>query len=217
MKIFKKIYNYILFRLKYRNNLEYWNERVEKYGDKSVLNGNNMDYELSTTERQVDIIFPIIKENLIGNEKIILDYGCGPGRFTKKLASLIDGEAIGVDPMIKLLQKSEINVKYFLLKDGIIPIANNYIDVIFICLVLGGIEDKYLMKTKSEINRVIKANGLIVIIEKIVNKEKNLESHWKGRTADNYQKLFDDFNLKLINTYIDCNETIGIFVGRYIK
>ncbi len=43
---------------------------------------------------QKDRLFPVLRDQLTGGERTILDFGCGPGRFTPDLAQMIDGKAV---------------------------------------------------------------------------------------------------------------------------
>ena len=146
------------------SDIEYWQARVKKYGRRSVLNIEHRDdaYDRVTADQKARI-FPLFESQLCGDERTILDFGCGPGRFTPDLAKLVQGCCIGVDPIedfLDIAPRSEY-AEYLLLHNGVIPLLDSSIDVIWICLVLGGITtESELERTASEINRVLKENGL---------------------------------------------------------
>jgi len=107
--------NFLFTKNKQLPAIEYWEKRVEQYGKRAVLNIGHPEEEMDMiTQMQKDTIFPFLKECLRGTEKLALDLGCGPGRFTSDLATIIHGYAIGVDPikyLIDLAPKNE-NVEY---------------------------------------------------------------------------------------------------------
>ncbi|NJL58326.1 MAG: class I SAM-dependent methyltransferase [Desulfobacteraceae bacterium] len=127
---------------------------------------------------------------LIGNEKVILDFGCGTGRFTPDLAKIINGKAIGIDPIRYLIDMAPkiINVEYLLCKEGQIPLPENSVDVVWSCLVLGGINGKSLNKSIEEIDRVLKTGGLLFIVEN--TSEKKDGEFWFFRQFTDYKKFF---------------------------
>lgn len=117
-----------------------WSERAKRYGVRGVLNLGHREGEIEeVTQRQKEEIFPHLESALNGTEERILDYGCGPGRFTSALAKLIRGTAVGVDPtqhFLNLAPQSH-DVTYHLMRDSVVPQEDKYFDVVWICLVLG--------------------------------------------------------------------------------
>ena len=123
------------------SSLAYWEERSKQYGRKSVLNLGHLKEEFETvTENQKKILFPLFKQQLSGREKSILDFGCGPGRFTLDLAELIHGYAVGADPIKHLLDLApgKEDACYIQIEENNIPLGSDSVDIIWICLVLGG-------------------------------------------------------------------------------
>lgn len=210
------IYNLIFKNKKKISHIEYWRKRARQYSERSVINIGHSEGEVeAVTKMQKETIFPYLKKQLTGREKLILDFGCGPGRFTCDLAAMIQGKAIGVDPiryLIDLAPKNE-NVEYRLMKEGVIPVNDASMDVVWICLVLGGITDDDLLRsTMFEIKRVSKMDGLIFLVEN--TSEKKSGDYWKFRPVKTYQTLFDFIELKHISDYFDLGERISIMAGR---
>lgn len=166
------------------------------------------------TERQAQEIFPFLESQLTGNEQIALDFGCGAGRFTARLAKTIRGSSIGVDPtklLIEIAKTSSPENEFRLLENGQIPYPEKYFDVVFINLVLGGIPENGLQKTVVEIERVLKTDGKICMVENISNLPD--APHWFFRSADFYESLFPNYPLKLAKVFQDAGEQIGVFVS----
>ena len=199
--------------------IAYWEDRAQKYGERSVLNLTHSTEEMKLVKgAQIDSIFPHLKKELNGSEKTLLDFGCGPGRFSVDLANLTHCTVTGTDPIQHLLElapKSD-KVQYKLMQNGKITEANESFDVIWICLVLGGIvRRKELNKTIKELNRVSKKGGLLLLVENTSDK-KNIIS-WKYRSVQKYIDLLKNFNLNHLEDYYDAGERISIFAGRKTK
>jgi ubiquinone/menaquinone biosynthesis C-methylase UbiE len=198
------------------SSIKYWEQRAKQHGRRAVLHLGHTEAEIeAVTCLQKEKIFPALKTRLHGKEALLLDFGCGTGRFTADLAALIQGQAIGVDPietLIDLAPKDDKSVEYRVIKKDIIPIEDNSIDVVWICLVLGGITDKNtLYKAVNEIKRVLKKDGLLFLVEN--TSEKKDTEHWKFRSVQEYQTLFKFIQLEHISDYFDLDERISIMAG----
>lgn len=194
--------------------LQYWKKRAVAYGRSSVINlGHGLDNIEKITIWQKEILFPLLKNQLNGSEKLVLDFGCGPGRFSSDLAEII-GTCIGVDPISELLELAPIDekVKYFCMINATIPLEDESVDVIWCSLVLGGVADINLSDCIKELNRVLQKNGLLFLVENIA--EKANVKHWNFRTEAEYVKLFPGYNLKTIGSYDDIGERIAVMAGR---
>jgi len=193
-----------------------WRKRAKEYGPRAVLNIGHSDEEIeAVTEMQKEKIFPFLKQELTGCEKAILDLGCGPGRFTPDLAELIQGKAIGVDPIqhfLDMAPKHE-DVEYRPIKKSTIPADPESVDVVWICLVLGGIiKTRVLRSIVSEVDRVLKPAGLLVLTENTTDGKDG--DYWKFRSVAQYQAMFDSAELKHCTDYYDLGERISVMMGR---
>ena len=68
--------------------------------------------------------------------KMILDLGCGTGRFSEALAVRFDAEVIGIDPSKKMLERArgkqhDRRIRYELGRGESIPVPDNSVDLIF--------------------------------------------------------------------------------------
>ncbi|UEG49472.1 class I SAM-dependent methyltransferase [Ferruginibacter lapsinanis] len=200
-------------------SIEYWRDRASKFGNKSVV---NMSYSESEAEKitqlQKDSIFPIVSKYLAGTTEqiMLLDFGCGPGRFTKDLSVLVKGKAVGIDPVPSFIQAAKESDhhsgnEYVVVDDYTIPFPDKTFNVLWVCLVLGGISEKNLVTVVSELKRVSKDNAILVLTENTTNQKNN--EHWFYRSADYYKQLFADFSLTVENSYNELTENITILAG----
>lgn len=196
--------------------LTYWQERARKHGVRAALNLGHTEEEVAAHTRcQKDRLFPVLRDQLNGNEEILLDFGCGPGRFTPDLARIIDGRAIGVDPISELLDLAPLDesVEYRMMAEGEIPVPDRSIDVLWICLVLGGIVDEeVLSQTTSELERILGDDGLLFLVEDSSDREDR--DHWKYRSEDSYRKLMPFVDLRGITSYQDLDNQVSVMAGR---
>ena len=205
------------FRLINRlSGIEYWEERARRFGKRSVLNlGHSIDEVETVTNYQKEQIYPHFKRCLKGNERMALDFGCGPGRFTADLASIISGHAIGIDPIRRLIDLAPTNedVEYRIMKNNIVPMDNESVDIVWVCLVMGGIINQGELKNAAkEINRVLKDGGLLFLVEN--TSEKSSGEYWIFRPIVTYEALFGNIQLEHLSDYFDMGERISIMAGR---
>lgn len=205
----------IFITRRFSNNVDYWKSRAAQYGSRAVYNLSNSNSDLQNVDKiQKDAIFPILLDDLSGDEKVALDFGCGTGRFTGDLAELIGGKAIGVDPvpgLIELVSEKE-NTDFILLRNDTIPLEAKSVDIIFICLVLGGIRRKKIPVIVDELSRVLRDNGLVILIENTSRKPSG--HYWYFRNEKWYIKQLEFCKLGVRGSYFDRDEKITIFTGR---
>lgn len=199
------------------NGMDYWQWRVNKFGTRSVFNlGYKSDQLDLVTEKQKNLVSPLIQKQLLGNEELAIDIGCGFGRFTKFLADTIHGSALGLDFIPELVAhapKSQ-NVDYLVSSAQLIPLKDAIADVIWINLVLGGITDGELKKCLTEILRVAKSGSLLFLIENTSNKKD--ADYWNFRSVEEYKDLFSEFELAHLLDFHEFGETISILAGRRV-
>ncbi|HTY76890.1 MAG TPA: class I SAM-dependent methyltransferase [Candidatus Bathyarchaeia archaeon] len=198
-----------------RPGREYWESRARAFGARSVLNLGHPESEYhAVTEAQRRELFPHMSRLLRGDEKLVLDFGCGPGRFTRDLAALTGGRAIGVDIVQTYLDAAprDPRVDYRLMREGSLDLPDGCADVVWVCLVLGGIDGPLLRRSALEISRVLAARGLLFLVE---NTSRMRDSaHWKFRAIEQYRDLFASVALEHVHDYEDLGETISVMAGR---
>ena len=193
----------------------YWERRARRHGRRSALNIAHTDGEYEAiTSWQKSILFPLLQAQLNGTERVVLDFGCGPGRFTPELAHLVGGRAIGVDPIAALLElaPADPQVEYRLLRHGRIPLPDRSVDVLWICLVLGVIRGRKLGDTLQELRRVVAPGALVFLVENTAAKPSRKQIEY--RPVAEYMKLVDFAQLRHLHDYEDLGETISVLAGR---
>lgn len=171
----------------------------------------------AVTRMQTERILPVLRARLRGDERFALDFGCGSGRFTALLASAIGGRALGVDPVAALLELAPRTaaVDFRQMRDGRIPLPEASTDVVFVCLVLGGITDpNELAAATRELARVLRPQGLLLLIENTTQRSDL--PHWRYRSAAGYSALFPDVALAPVDHYFDLGERVEILAGRRV-
>jgi len=196
--------------------LKYWEERARQYGERSVLNLSHSAEEMKAVkDLQIHTLFPLLKKQLNGTEKTLLDFGCGPGRFDAELAEITGCTVTAADPIEYLLQLAPVHpkVSYKKIADSRIPAEDESFDIIWICLVLGGIvTEKALHQAIKELNRVAKKDALLFLVENTTDQKDIMT--WRYRPKQTYIDLFKRFNLVHLADYDDAGECNSVFAGR---
>ena len=198
------------------SGIEYWHERARRYGVRGVLNVNydGSDYP-EVTRRQKNLLFPLLREHLTGNEKSVVDFGCGPGRFSPGLAELTGAHVTGLDPVeyyVRNAPEAE-NVEYHVLSGNRIPVKDRSVDVLWVCLVLGGITvHTELCSVAREFERVLAPDGILFCVENTSRLPG--AGYWKFRSVKFYQELLPFIDLRLRARYKELREVISVLCGR---
>ena len=215
-RAFVQLASKLWWRLRYPTARRYWRKRLSALGARSVINSAHpVDAYDEVTQAQQAILFPLLKGELRGHEQSILDYGCGPGRFSSGLARLIDGQCLAVDLISDFfgLAPAGPGVSYRELDGHRIPADDESMDVVWVSLVLGGItQPKALDRAVSELRRVLKADGLLFVAE---NTAEHADlPYWHYRSVAFYERLLAFANPTCLASYEDLGESISVLAGR---
>lgn len=203
--------------------------------DSSAYYENNDYYEIfSKAEDGEEKVANYLKNEAKG--KIVLDAGCGTGKFLDVLES-VSSKYIGVDlsfeQLIKAQSKKKKDSTNFInanLKD--IMLADNSVDLIVSPWVLGTVLDmNERLECLSELKRVLKPGGKIILIENdegsefeaLRNRDKDLRTrNYNNWILDNEFKVSEKFDTKFIfNNFIEARkcflEIYGSGVAAKIK
>jgi SAM-dependent methyltransferase len=196
-----------------RHGVAYWEVRAKRHGVAAVHDLRHDDAGRSAfTARQQEVLLPLLQDCLDGTERVVLDFGCGPGRFTAALADIV-GEAIGVDPIQSFLDAApqQGNVEYMRLIDGAIPLPDDSVDVVWVALVLGSlVTDEAVDQAVAEICRVLRPGGLIFLTENCSDLPDC--EHVVFRSESEYASLFDP-PLAVVGQY-EYVEQMCVLAGR---
>ena len=214
LKIFLRI-----FLKSEKNNYEInWERRTDEMGKSSVF-GNQIDAEeqKKITNLHKKIIFKCLDGKLKKGSKI-LDFGCGYGRFSDLFVTEFDCNYFGVENTEFFLENCNDtkNKKYFSLnKLKEKKELDNYFDLIFVFAVFGGFKKDKLSDIFKMLEKKIKPEGKILVVEEI--SEKEIESGgWNVRTEKYYKRLFNNFDISTKFYFLEDNKAKQIFFGTKI-
>jgi len=141
--------------VKYYLDAQRW--RIRRHFDQNV---DRFPTEISTSDGRFMAIASEIR-----NDQIVVDTGCGRGRFLKKLLEQYSNSSyVGVDLSEKMLESLPAKVKGVQGTLENIPLPDNYADVVFS---VEAIEHSVNINGAiSEIARICKQGGKIIIIDK---------------------------------------------------
>lgn len=155
---------------------------------------DNDYYELfSIAEDYPEKIKEFLKNNIKGN--VILDAGCGTGKFTKileKLSNKYIGIDLSNDQLNKARTKSTKDNSEFIQANLInIPLPDNSVDIIISTWVLGTIKDiAERNKCIQELRRILKPNGKIILVENDIFGEFEII---REKDKTNATKIYNDY------------------------
>lgn len=198
-------------------SVAYWRSRARALGERAVVSLDHPD-EASldeVTARHRALLLPLLRERLRGDEGVVLDLGCGVGRFTAALAEAVVGRAIGVDPVAELLALAppDPRVELRAMAPPEIPLADGEADVVFCAHVLGGIAaGAPLAACAAEVQRVLRPGGLLFVAESVSDAPPL--DHWTFRTADALRAAFAFANLEVVTSFDDAGDPGAVLAGR---
>ena len=192
-----------------------WSNLVTTHGRKSVMNLDITEEQLDAeTERQAQIIFPLLRNYMKGHEKWALDFGCGYGRFSGYLADMLDVYVSAYDPCQELINVADPhpNVLYY----G--PDARSWdkgtYDMIFAAMVMGDPHsDPEDMARK--LVPLLDRRGLMVVIDHMPETQP-LNKWWQWRPVKFYEDLFFKNGVALlkVGSVMQLENEVSIMVGR---
>lgn len=198
----------------------YWQARARDRGARAVVSTDHPDGVAlaAVTARHRAELLPVLTAHLDGGERTVLDLGCGTGRLTADLARTVAGRAIGVDPVLELLQLSPVDAatEFRPMTPGDpLPLADDEVDVVFTLTVLGGLlADGELAAMAGEVRRVLRPGGLVVLAESVSTLPRM--AHWTPRTVADYAAAFPWVELRERSRFDDAGDPISVLVGRAV-
>lgn len=119
------------------------------------------------------------------NPETIVDVACGTGDMCEYWTKFSSAKVIGVDPAINMLKVAEekgLNVDFVEAEATNLPFKNESIDILSISYGFRNVMEKEL--ALQEFKRVLKPNGLVVILEFTKLPKKSIV----GKIRDTYMK-----------------------------
>lgn len=194
-----------------------WTERARTFGARCVVNLSYSANEFDeVTKRQKGVLFPLLMDALSGNEKTVLDFGCGPGRFSGDLAALTGARVVAFDVCEELVRLAPAgqNVEFLASStEEFFQIYPDRFDVIWVCLVLGGLPDSTLLPLADLLTEKLNDGGLLFLVEH-TSETKAGNDFWKFRKIEAYKELFPTIELNVVGSYLDYDEEVSILTGR---
>jgi alkylated DNA repair protein alkB homolog 8 len=147
---------------------------------KKIINDLRRDYNLvsSSFARSRDRMWPEVKFlfDYVKEGEVVLDLGCGNGRFSSYLEKT---KYVGIDFSKGMIKEAEKRFpeKKFLTGDAFnLPFEENYFDKVYSIAVIHQIPShKYRLQALFEIKRVLKKGGMVFLTAwKMSKEEKNL-------------------------------------------
>jgi ubiquinone/menaquinone biosynthesis C-methylase UbiE len=200
----------------------YWQN--DKLGaDSEFYNGKAYIYETFSQAEDKPNKIARCYEKIVKN-KVVLDLGCGTGRFIPNLAPLAK-KYIAVDISKNQLEiarrKAEAYLNVELIRSSAhrIPLDSNSVDVIIANWFIGSVHDVSLRKNIiKEAKRIIKSNGSIYFTENgIGGKFKNvIKSSYRKKKTNNKHKWLEEVGFKKISSLKTCFEFESLRMARDI-
>jgi SAM-dependent methyltransferase len=191
-----------------------WKTLAGDCGVYAVIDARHPPEEFDyVTRRQKEILFPLLRRLLHGDERTILDFGCGPGRFTGDLAELINGKAVGYDVTSRLLELAPVHpsVEYVHSADFLTSDIPQF-DVIWVCLVFGGIAERELAPIAAKLTQALREDGLLFLVE--ATAPAPVIGAWSIRPREQLRSLFPSLRLDHVGAYYDAGQEISVLAGR---
>jgi SAM-dependent methyltransferase len=162
-----------------------WTNHAADSGRRSVINPSISEWEFDqVTREQVAYFIPLMTERLTGDKDLLIDYGCGPGRFCGPLSGVVQ-YVIGYDPCLAFIEMAPLHERVF--HTAVLPLVAA--DIVFVWAVLGGIGDE---KLDDEIDKIVglMASGGLLLFADHTPDEPPRGTAWKFRHPRDYTEPF---------------------------
>ena len=150
------------------------------------------DYLTAQDDEAIDVIFPAFT-HAIGDltDQVIVDYGCGDGRYARQLAAMGARQVIGVDMSPTMIAEAiaaepASTVQYYVTADNrLTPLADGSVDIVVANMVFMMSPTKAdLVQSFSEIQRILKPGGRLIYCI--------THPAFVNRDAHDCRRVFDD-------------------------
>ena len=196
-----------------------WAERAKKYGRRCVVDLSTPESQFDAwTERQWSYILPVLQRHRPSRIRRMLDYGCGCGRFTGKLADYAPlTRVVGYDPCEELIAMAPAHEGVVYMSEDPLyryAVYEMLFQVILVTLVFGGLNSVKCQEAAASITRLLDPNGILLFAEHI-SESGGGSDFWKFRAIEWYREIFPKLDLAYDSFYITPQGTsVSIYVGR---
>lgn len=144
--------------------------------------------------------------------KRVIELGCANGWRLQRLSKIIDSEFFGIDASTEAIQDGHTRYPSLKLYQGVlsdIPIDGEF-DLVIVSGVLCWIDRHTLVKSISEIDRMVKNNGFLAICDFLPNfqHKRNYHHDASGNLytyKQDYAKIFESFGIYNELIRVNCN------------
>ncbi len=192
-----------------------WDDLAAQHGARAVMDLGISDAELDAeTARQWPLIEAMLRPLLNGSEQLALDFGCGVGRFTPRLADLTSGAVIGYDPCKRFIAMAPLRAHPTVHYTAQMPHGYDF-DLVFVAMVLGD-PGQDIFETARTITSLLAPGGLLIVLEHCVtNPAPYAGRWWRFRNAEEYRRLFfPQAPLDIIGSIMQLSNPVTILAGR---
>jgi len=188
-------------------------ENFDKYEEKGTYHWEKYREDHMYREKTNKII------EYVGEDKKVLDVGCGDGLITEKIGT--NNHIVGIDNSdkgIKLARKKCNNVNNLIKTDALdLPFEDKKFDVVVLADVIEHIkEEKRLIK---EIARVLKKRGKIIIttpLKREVIEEHHIREYTEEELRESLSSHFEVDSIEIIEEKkFSRKKKIGRFISRF--
>lgn len=196
-----------------KRNREYWNDIANTGANASVIDPND------SKGFKNQYIASIRDQSIVGalddDVNLVLDFGCGTGGLVHALCQS-GREVIGVDISIELLKLARSReydeAVLFVEYSGFpLPMTDNSVEAVVVYVVFAYmVDDAYFSKILTEIHRVLKPNGQLLIIDQSRRKRHFEQQGMKvQRPVKEFENILEESNF-------DCEGSQILRYGRFV-
>ncbi len=174
-----------------------WQERGKLEDLRSVLDPAD---QRGTKNRLIDRVHKLALQTHfpLGKRDLVLDFGCGIGRFTAWLGQRCR-QVVGVELTWEMVSAARrisggANREWLLFDGRLLPLASERFDGVLSVFVLQHIENRdALGRILTELGRTLKPGGQIAVIEQVqLQSAKVVQGYIAQRLAEDYRQIFQE-------------------------
>jgi glycosyltransferase involved in cell wall biosynthesis/2-polyprenyl-3-methyl-5-hydroxy-6-metoxy-1,4-benzoquinol methylase len=196
-----------------------WDQRARRLGPRSVGHIRWTEEKFhAETNTWWERLSPHILGVRQGTDHMVLDFGCGTGRFTRRLAEH-GFRVVGVDVSAEMVSMATVqqttNVRVVHIQHGAsLPYAPGEFDILWVCTVLQHIPDDALTDIVCELHRVIRRHGLLLLCENTdqTRGRTSRSGHVVFRRREEYLTCFP--GIAVVDEFVVEGERHTVFAGR---